>query len=192
MVYQGRAGRLMMPALQFLRITQIHDRNLIMFRDAFRADYQKGLSRDICSMAEFLHWQKDLPEHQFPHVRTTYCIGTSAGAYAAIASGYFLKVPIVWAFAPMTQITTNARLNAGDPLSRQCMDLAELLRSGNGVTEYRIYYNERHRKDREAGERMARCPGVRLFPQPGRVHAVVPTMFRLGRLVNLVPPFESS
>jgi hypothetical protein len=192
LVYQGRAGKLFMPPLTFIRVTQIHDRNMILFRDASQADYQRGISSDISSMSAFVDWQRNLIASDFPNTKTLYCVGTSAGAYAALASGFFLRASVVWAFAPLTEITEVYEGSAlpDDAISLRCRDLQALLREGNGVTEYRVFYNEHYETDRKAAERLEKCPGVTLFPQPGEDHPVVLTMDQLGRLRGLLVPFE--
>ena len=191
MIYTGRLGELMLPAFEFIRATQIHDRNMVVFRDNERVNYQGGLSPDIPNMRSFLEWQQMQRELYFPHVHTTYCLGTSAGGYAALASGHYLKAPIVWAFGPMTQIRGRFALYANDAVSQRCTDLAEVLSEDNGVTEYRVFYNEGFDMDREAVERIADCPGVRLFPQSGEGHQVVVTMAETGQLRDLLVPFEA-
>lgn len=192
MIYVGGRGSLMLHPLEFIRVTQIHDRNLIMFRDHLSRFYQAGLSPEIPGMSSFVEWQRSQRELYFPHVRMTYCLGTSAGAYGAIASGYFLKVPIVWAFAPpMTKTDGEISDRSGNAIVDRCSDLAELLRYGNGVTQYRIFYNESFNRDRNAAERLAGCPGVQLFPQPGYGHQVVISMKEMGGLSSVLVPFES-
>lgn len=193
MLYQGRAARLTLPAFQFIRATQLHNRNIMMFRDIDQADYQRGISPEIPTMADFIAWQVEQRARHFPHATTSYCVGTSVGGYAAIASGYFLKVPIVWAFGPRGRVSNRLQeFGAGDPVSRRCWSLRQLLSEGNGVTEYRIFFNEAYTPDREIAEELADCPGVRLFPQPGDGHGVVMTMAAMGRLENLIVPFEAS
>jgi len=105
-------------------------------------------------------------------------------------SGFFLKVPVVWAFAPPTIIEYRMRASENVGLFARCADLGDLLREGNGVTEYRIFYNETWDSDREAAEHISDCPGVRLFPQPGEGHGVAPEMARLGRLAGVIADFE--
>jgi hypothetical protein len=142
-------------------------------------------------MASFLKWQREVVA-RLPHVRETYALGTSAGAYAALVSGHFLKVSIVWAFAPPARIERQyMRLPvagcAPDPLD--CTDLLQVLRAHNGVTEYRIYFNEAEEADRVAASQLARCPGVRLFPQGGEGHGVVHHLVETNQLVGMMPPF---
>jgi hypothetical protein len=190
MLYAGRAGKLGLPAFEFIRATGLHDRNILMFRDVDGADYRRGLSPDVPTMAAFIDWQMTQRSKHFPHVTETYCVGTSAGAFAAIASGYFLRVRTVWAFGPpRCCVATVHRDPDADEVSRRCWDLRELLSDGNNVTEYRIYYCEDYQPDREVAAELAGCPGVSLFPQPGSVHTVVNTMFALGRLEGIVGGF---
>lgn len=178
LLYAARRGRLMLPIDRFCELASLNDRNRVVFRDQSRGDYSRGISETIPNMAAFLAWQEAQRAANFPHVRTTYCIGASSGAYAAIASGYFLKVPIVWIFSLPLLRTLPFRAGTGavDEISIRCADLRRLLRDGNGVTEYRLFYNEHYSPDRITAESLAGCPGVRLFPQPGRDHSVVMTM----------------
>ena len=137
---------------------------MLLFRDNQRVIYQRGLSEQIPNMAKFLGWQKAQCQAKFPHARVVYCLGSSAGGYAALASAHFLKVPVSWAFGPLTRIPEEDRVHPNDAVSDRCTDLTELLRESNGVTEYRIYYNESHEVDRIAAERVAGCPGVKFVP----------------------------
>jgi hypothetical protein len=160
-----------------------------MFRDNQGMSYMRGLSHEIPDMARFLEWQRIARDSHCPHVRSTYCIGISVGGYAAIASGYFLNARIVWAFAP-PRCRVEVTPRPDDEISLRCMDLTELLREGNGFTEYRIIYNEGYRKDREVAERLAPYPGVQLFPQQGEGHRVISHLYMSGKLHEVFSPFQ--
>lgn len=168
-----------MPLL--LKMTLGH--NALFFRDSRERDYSLGISRSVSSMKELVKWQVAQRNAHFPHVQRTFCLGTSSGARAAIASGYYLRVPIVWAFAPPDRGRVPPSVSAQDP---PWMDLYRLLFNGNGVTEYRIYYNAGCVPDRRYAEGLKDCPGVRLFPQPGHHHCVIHTLARLGKLNGIL------
>jgi len=166
-----------------------------MFRDWQSAYYLKGLSHEIWGMTQFLAWQEEHRATTFSHTTSLYTIGVSAGAYAAIACGFFLKAHVVWALAPPRTHFDSAEAgqllaSVTDPISTQCLDLAQLLAQGNGVTEYRIFYNQEFDRDREAGVRLQHCPGVTLHPQPGQGHQIVTTLNNQGRLPDLLEPFK--
>lgn len=186
------AAGLGLRPLEFIRKTRIHDRNLLVYRDLQASFYFRGLSEQIPTMSRFLEWQQ-FQREAFTHVRTTYSVGVSSGAYAAICSGYFLRTKIVWAFAPpVTQIDVT-RLGSAlrlDDTSQRCLDLVQLLAVGNGVTEYRIFYNEMYAPDRTAAERLSGCPGVMLCPQRGDGHLVVSALGQEGQLESIFVPFE--
>ena len=189
LIYQSRRGRLAMQPLTFLRKTGIHDRNILLFRDLLELNYTHGICSAISSFDQFLQWQVAQSQAYFQHASTTYCLGTSSGAWAAIASGYFLKVPIVWALSPPRGLLKRSLVTArGLPFP---VNLIDLLRNSNGVTEYRIYYNEFHDPDRIAAELLSKCPSVRLFPLPEDHHFSAVTLDSLGLLDTLLPSFES-
>jgi hypothetical protein len=193
MAYQGRHNNLMMRSLQFIRTTKIHDRNILMFRDTRGSDYRRGIADEIPTIWDCLRWQEEQRALHFPHVRNTYCLGPSSGGRAAIFFGYFLQARVVWAFAPpSTQMLPPYLRFPHDELSERCADLRWLLAESNGVTEYRIFYNESYQEDREAAEALGHCPGVRLFPQAGEGHGVVFTMADSGALSGLIDPFEAA
>jgi hypothetical protein len=176
---------------EVLESTQLLSRNIMLFRDQRNTFFVSGISTEISNMSKFVEWQKRQRELHFPHIRQTYAMGISMGAYAAIANAYFLQVPIVWAFAPpVTRL--DVVLEPDDAASRRCSDLATLLRDGNGCTEYRIFFNQQFDGDREAALRLADCPGVRLFPQKGNDHQVISTLYESGGLKDLLIPFEKS
>jgi hypothetical protein len=192
-IYNGAQMRIprIMQSFDFLRSTRIDTRNLVIFTDLRSTFYLHGLSQTIPDMSAFLEWQRRQRREHFPGVRVTYCFGISSGAYAAITSGYFLRVPIVWAFGLPTSQCQGIP-PPDDSVSKLCIDLAQLLRAYNGVTEYRLFYNEHCEQDRAAAERLAMCPGVRLFPQSGADHFVLTSLHRSGQLEGLLVPFESA
>lgn len=191
MIFRGRAMRLMMASSEFLKATRIHDRNIMLFGDCRQTDYLKGVSSEISSFAAFVDWQREQRRQRFPHVLATYCLGTSVGALAAIMSGYLLRVQIVWAFAlPDTGLKHPQGHYLEGTEYESSLQLSDLLKCGNGVTEYRIYYNRSEEQDRRAAESLVGCPGVKLFPQSGLEHPVVHTLARQGRLDDVLIPYE--
>jgi len=209
-IYQGFNDRLMMPAMQFLKETGLLDRNLVMFRDIHKQFYLKGLSDSIADLASMVSWQEECVR-SLPHVRESYCVGTSMGAFASIVGGHLLKVKTVWAFGltrlfivpsergievplppvVMENIPLRARVSRAIRrlrIRRPYLHLAELLAQGNGVTEYRLFYNRDYRRDSAVAKALAGCPGVRLFPLDGKDHNVVASLVRDGALPHLFPP----
>lgn len=180
--------------LEFVQRGQIIDRNLVIFRDLFDHLYQRGIGPGIESMPRFIDWQREL-RGRFPSVRRLYCIGASGGGYAAVVSGHALDADVVWALAPIAVVPSECRVGPEvhglpqEEYERQC-DLARLLASGNGRTEYRIFYNRGYEPDREALTRLEGLPGVSTFPREGRDHFVVEELARTGALDTLLPRYE--
>jgi hypothetical protein len=209
-IYQGFGDRLMMPAMQFLKETGLLDRNLVMFRDIHKQFYLKGFSESVGDLPSMVRWQEQYAA-SLPHVRDSYCLGTSMGAFASIVCGHLLKAKTVWAFgltklyiAPSERglgdvpLPTVADLPVRARVSRAIrrftirapyLHLGELLARGNGVTEYRLFYNRDYRRDSRVAQALAGCPGVTLVPLEGHDHNVVASLVRDSALPGLFPPF---
>jgi len=186
-LYTGMAGRMMIPAMQFIEETKIVDRNLIIVRDLQHCCYQRGVSPNVPSVQSFLSWQQSLlQKKELSHVREVYCVGSSGGAYAAMLSGHFLKAAKVWAFAPPVPVLTGERVSYVDP---EFADLSKVLTSDNETTKYRVYYNESMEFDRTAAQRLQGLPGVELLPQAGQGHGVIVHLAQQAQLGTLLPSF---
>ncbi len=187
-VYTGDARGLMINPILFLNRTRLLERNIVIFQDRYDAFYQRGISPEVNSFEAFFNWQVAFRE-RLSHVRRLFCLGTSAGGYAALAFGRLLKAQEVWAFGPQTNLDSRKyrRSLAGLSVPRERMDLALMLGTSNGKTTYNVYFNERRREDAAAAQRIAQCEGVRLWPKPGKGHDVLSVMFEHDRLATLLP-----
>jgi hypothetical protein len=185
-LYTGMAGRMMIPPMQFIQETRLIDRNLVIIRDLNQCCYQRGISPALPTMHQFLSWQQELVQ-KFRHVSEVYCIGSSGGAYASLLSGHFLKASKVWAFAPPVTVEVSERISYVDP---EYCNVAKVLQTDNGKTQYEIYYNEAEEGDRLAAEQLASLPGVSAFAQPGKGHGVIVHLAKEGKLAGLLPAFK--
>ena len=184
-VFHGLQGLLMIEPLTVLRETGLIHTNLILLKDYYRFFYQAGLNREITDVDSIIAHLRRCRE-ELPHVRQTFCFGTSAGGHAAILFGHYLHVDIVYAFGPATLITRDVAKNVGRKdvwrITEQHRDLARLLAKHNGRTRYKIFYCDGCGRDRNDAEHLQGLPGVELYPQPGNTHNVVPAMYESGRL----------
>jgi hypothetical protein len=187
-VYTGGARGLMINPILFLNRTRLLERNVVIFQDRYGACYQQGISPQLNTFEAFLDWQIAF-RARLPHVRRLFCLGTSAGAYAALLFGRLLEAEEVWAFGPPTDIDQPSHQQMLGDLSvpRERRDLAQLLGSPNGKTIYNVYFNEGCAEDAAAAQRISHCDGVRLWPQPGKTHDVLSVMFENDRLATLLP-----
>jgi hypothetical protein len=190
-VYQGQGGRMMMNPLQFLHEAGLTERNLLIIRDPTRNYYQRGLGPDVPDVRSMISWHQHLLG-TLPHAPELYCIGSSAGAYAAILCGHLLKARAVYAFAPPTDLTDLLEQDKIDCPDRTYVDLRPLLESSNGVTRYHVYYNESSTADREAAQRLRDCPGVELHAEQGEGHGVIVHLVKMGKLKGLMPEFVAA
>jgi hypothetical protein len=183
-IFAGRAGQMMRRRAWFLERARLADRNLVIFRDPFNADYRRGLGGDIPDFPSLVDWQHRRYGH-LPHVTETYCVGASMGGLAAMRFGYHLRARTVWAFAPRPYTWYRARRTVGE--------LADLLSTGNGTTEYRIYYSVHSWVDRKVAAALSACPGVVCCPQQaapfGLGHLVQAALERSATFHTLFPPF---
>lgn len=190
-VFQGRELQLMMDPMTFLAETGLIHANLVMLRDYQRFFYHGGLNRELPDI-DAVRERLLACRRQLPHVSQSFCLGSSAGGYAAILFGHYLNVDAVYAFAPQTLIDLErlqavARRNDIWRFPETHRDLALLLAGHNGQTRYKVYYCEDNAIDRRSAERIGGCPGVELYPQPGDAHVVIRELHRAGRLRDLLP-----
>jgi hypothetical protein len=183
-VYTGVHGGLFTDPQAFFRETRLFERNIVMFRDQFRAFYQMGISPQLNTFDAFLQWQVAFREQQ-SHIRQVFCIGTSMGGYAALLFGHLMRVDEVWAFSPLTDIRGRGRALADTP--RKHAILRPLLSEWNGRTRYNVVYNASSKIDAARAESIARCGGVTLRPQAGGSgHNVVDDLYSRGELHSIL------
>jgi hypothetical protein len=188
LLYGGRTQVVLIHPLEFMKQTGLLNRNVVMIRDLNNICYQRGVSPTIADIPAFLQWQNAIVA-SLPHVREVYCVGSSAGAYAALLSGHFLKAKGVWAFAPPVPVMPNEHVTYID---QRFADAAAILARDNGATTYHVYYNEAQALDRRAAERLKPLPGVRLYPQSGEGHLVLGHMLQNRSAVGLLPDFVAA
>jgi hypothetical protein len=173
-----------MRALGFLKKSGLEDRNVVMLIDPHKAGFRKGISDELQDMDDLVRWQREYRERQ-AHIKEVYCIGVSAGGYAAIYSGYHLKAQKVWSFAarsPAPQywgedpevLLRDQAAREFDPdgdLLEHCMldseiitTVRDLLLVPNGVTEYNLYYAPSNYCDSLAHTLISDLPGTTSHP----------------------------
>lgn len=186
-VYTGRANR-RVNVLDLIRKTGLADRNFVLIRDRYAANYTSGVSPELPDFDALLEWHEDhLARH--PHVEDIYMVGPSSGGYGAMIFGYLLKARKVLALAPRTaQLETSARTKAF---------LKDLMSVGNGVTEYCIHYAPSNRRDREYAEYFRDTPGVVLCPYllpmtESSDHAIMAEFLKTGYLKELLPAYRAA
>jgi hypothetical protein len=184
--FHGMAGGLGIQPLTVLRETGLIHTNLILLKDYYRFFYQAGLNREITNIDAIIARLRRCRE-ELPHVRQTFSFGPSAGGYAAMLFGHYLKVDIVYAFAPVTLINLDDLKKYGgrkdvSRITEEHRDLARLLAKHNGRTRYKIFYCEASTRDRTYAEHLQGLPGVELYPQPGHTHNVIQVIYESGRL----------
>jgi acyl carrier protein len=179
LMFTGIGQQLGIPIVEFLTKTGLVSRNVVVLRDRRAVSYQEGISADLPSFEALLAWIDGCASALAP--RRRLCLGSSMGAYAAIAAGHHLQAEQVWALGlPYPRLQTPERgPNA---------DLPALLRRHNGVTRYHLLYCHGHAADRAAAEALGDLPGVVLHPQPGQVHHVAQVLIDSGKLEGLFPP----
>ena len=185
-VFHGMAGGLGIQPLTVLRESGLIHNNLVLLKDYYRFFYHAGLNPEITDVDAIIARLQRCRE-ELPHVRQTFSCGPSSGGYAAILFGHYLKVDVVYAFAPVTLIDLDdlKRFGGCTDISRitdEHRDLARLLAKHNGRTRYKIFYCDGHVRDRKYAERLQHLPGVELCPQPGTTHNVIQAIYESGRL----------
>lgn len=86
--------------LDFMRNAAIGDRNMVILKDPYGVHcYWRGLSDEYSSLDGIVRWQQEQLATRFPHVREVFCVGTSAGASAALHTACRLRARAAWSLA---------------------------------------------------------------------------------------------
>jgi hypothetical protein len=88
----------MMDPLRFFQVTGIGECNILVFRDPYKAGYQKGISADYPNPDGIVEFIRHEVARWFPHVTEVLCVGTSSGGLPAIYCGLQLKARAIWCF----------------------------------------------------------------------------------------------
>ena len=179
-VYAGAQGGVMMNPLEFLRQSGLSRQNVVLLRDASQTWFLNGVGDGITTFGELVAWQSGFLEGVGRGVNH-YCVGSSMGAFSALVFGHVLKAREVWSFG-LARTTVPLRDGDGQP-----WDLRRLLAEWNGVSRYRLYFNESWARDREAAVSLEHLPGVTLHPQDGEGHVVLRHLLTTGALARLFP-----
>lgn len=191
-VYTGFAGMPGMPPMTFLAHSGLGRRNIVIIRDPYNVNFVRGVSPDIPDLDALLQWHRTY-RNSLEGIRETYCLGNSAGGSAALMFGCALGVKRVFAFAPRLGTRPRARREPGQI---KVSALVDLLKTGNGVTQYDIFCSPASRGDRTFAEYFAECPGVSIHyieaaqaARGWKGHMIMQTMASTGRLAEIFPDF---
>ena len=200
-----------MSAVEFIQQSGLSNRNIVLFKDPFRACYAKGLSENINDLDALVEWQLEFV-NALEHVTEIYCVGVSSGALPAIYSGYHLSADIAWSFGarPLTkkfwglsmeEIRDNSSTNQVD--LKLIREYSEIFAKPNGRTEYRLYYSPLNETDSFVHDQISAWPNTVAFPVevnddypyadgPEWHHKVVSILAYQGKINDLFPPFAPS
>lgn len=192
--FSGLNLKLSMPVPEFFQTSAKYGHSTYFVKDHAQAWYQRGLlglSHDVPSTCDVL--AQVLPREK----NDLRCFGTSAGGFAAIMFGAFLKASKIVAFSPQTLLTKHAveRFKAQDTrmsevLEGDYLDLLPIVRE-HPESEIHIHYGTGHKGDCRDAERLGRLPNVILHPHDFEGHDLGNWLKRKNMLdVALAPVFE--
>jgi hypothetical protein len=181
--FSGGAQKLDVPVHEFFETTKTLGYNRILLWDRYYMYYHYGVDRKRRDWPSLIAYLQQEIERLRPH--KVLCVGTSSGGYAALIAGHHLKVDIVHAFGPQTEIALDRaairharhpvnrwRMSVSRRVHREVLDLAPMLRNYNGKSRYFVHYSARHEIDRRAASRIAEMPGVTTLGYPCEAHAI--------------------
>jgi glycosyltransferase involved in cell wall biosynthesis len=173
--FGGIANQLYLPPFEFFQATNSLPYSKILVRDFNQGWYHLGIDKRLDNFKAVLEKLRKTVEELAPETICT--VGTSAGGYAAIVFGHFLKANFVHSLAPQTFIDQNNRERIGEirwqkdiskiyemqPDSSWFYDLRELLKQYNGKTVYNIHVSRNHSLDMAYAQHMENIPGINIF-----------------------------
>lgn len=187
--FAGQAHRLYeFEHFEFVRSTAHADCSKVYCLDPKFVWYQTGINEELNSIPKVTDKLRGLIEEANPsQVRF---IGVSAGGFAAIMFGHFLRVDSVHAFGCQTFLTKEleeqyyvAGMEDYDtkglelPSREDCiLDLAPLLTEWNGKTDYTLHVGSGSVKDVIYARHLEQCPGVSIEYYPCKTHACASQM----------------
>jgi hypothetical protein len=199
--FTGFVHRLSLRVYEFFEATKDAGYSRILLRDKHRVWYHHGIDRkrpDFPSLFDYLN-----REIERLKPKTTICLGTSAGGYAAIVAGHHIRADYVHAFAPDTLLDISLsscikgiwsaryrwprwKLLMSRSARPEFFDLANLLKVYNGKTVYYIHYCSDTRRDAKGAARLAGLPGVVSMPYSCSTHQVAMFLARTGFLPKIL------
>jgi hypothetical protein len=99
LLFTGQREQMGYPILEFLKRTHTTGANFVIFRDATKTNYQKGISAQYDSPDRIADWVRERLVDTFPHVEDVLSIGNSGGGGTAIHVGHALEAKAVWSLA---------------------------------------------------------------------------------------------
>ena len=189
----GAFDRLGRGGLGYLGKTNIMNRNIMLINDPYGVYYQWGIDPVPNDFESVLNKIRANLE-QVEGIKEIYTLGTSMGAYAAIAAGHALSVDGVFAFSGGTAYISDYMHMA--LLFRQTIiqfggeysDLRNLLKDYNGKTTYNLYYGRENYYDSLAADFLKPYEGIMLHPIDTDFHPVSHRLHEFG-LDSVFPEF---
>jgi hypothetical protein len=208
--FTGGVGKLQIPVFEFFETTKSLGYSRILLRDQYNQHYHRGIDSQRSDFPGLIAYLKDEIARLGP--QKIVCVGTSAGAYAAIMAGHHLGADVVHAFGPQTgpespipgvsEARSSVRDNRGrfdlvhlltGRRKQKLLDLTELLKNGNGKTTYFIHYCRGCVRDRLHAEHISGLPRMFTIGYPCDTHLVTIYMAKKGFLekaINIDNPYK--
>jgi hypothetical protein len=95
-LFTGGAAMLNINPVEFIHKTGVGHCNVLIFRDPYRAGYQRGISPDLPTLDAMVGWVGAQLAGPFSHVRDIFCVGTSGGGLPAVYVGHRRAARAVW------------------------------------------------------------------------------------------------
>ncbi len=196
--FGGIAQQLYLPPFEFFRATNSLSYSRILVRDFNQGWYHLGVDEDLATFDAVLKRLREIIEELSPETICT--MGTSAGGYAALVFGHYLKADCVHALAPQTFINAENRGKVGErrwepqiknlyrnqPKTSWFYDLRNLLKNYNGKTVYTLHISDIHTLDKAYAEYIQDLPEIKINKYPCRTHNVGRHLKNNGLLANLL------
>lgn len=195
--FTGFNHKLNVSVDDFFEASGLGDMSRIVVSDQTRRLSLGGIQPALKSFQELLLHLNDLVREITPE--KLIITGTSGGAYSAILFGHLLRAQQVICFSPYSNLNRDDLTKLDDPavesmkriLERlealpkdvhKYFDLASVLSSWNGTTDYFVHVSKYHKWDYKRALLLEKSPHVSVVAHPYDKHSLVFPLIRNSRL----------
>lgn len=187
----GYALKLNLPVNEFMSKAGLEHASKIVINDESKLQTLNGLQPEYPTFESLVNYLTNIIQiNKFKSVIVT---GTSGGGHPALLLGHLLKANYVVVFSPYPYLSISEFKKQKDPAlqsmskviemfdslpldAKKHLDLGNVLKDWNGVTQYYIHVSRYHKWDCKRAKYLQGVPGVSINSHPFSTHAIAASL----------------